>query len=535
MTKDQPTSLAMSESFPSTKKERDDPESTTAANIKEIPLDFWPAVQSFPREIWLVYITVLLAAFSRVCFVLVVVLFLSTDFNYTDSEASWIYAIHGIAGTGLSLGLGWVVDWLGVKETWLLGNALLFCGRVALPLFYSRRVVLFAIFALIPLGGMPLLYPSLTACINRASNPSNRAVAFSLYVVARSIGSCLAAPVVDGIRRYLVGHTNKSYIDDEYRMILFVSMIGTGLSIIPGFFVRTNVVNIKSASGEVIPKSKPHLILYEIFASPTIWKFLVFNLCFVGLFCLHRHIEATLPKFMIRALGNSVPFASVIGLYSFLTILFVPLMSTTAHLMSLYNTIVIACIVVSASVLPLLYASVWTSVAFIILLSLAEAVLEPRIMEFMCSQAPKGREGMYVVMGNVPSLVSRVVGGYSSGLLLETMCPEPEPGSVSKCNAFGIWMTIFVMTSVTPVLLIIFRPWFASLNINKDSRGDVVDDGINGNVHEDESEYASLAVEAKEPARGFLMSPLLSPRHTPFMGPGTPMSPSIAQSPFRGP
>ena len=65
--------------------------------------------------------------------------------------------------------------------------------------------------------------------------------------------------------------------------------------------------------------ASPHLFnrigcLQEVMASRETWKFMVMALICVNLKQLFRHVDATLPKYLIRAYGCNVPVGAIYGI-----------------------------------------------------------------------------------------------------------------------------------------------------------------------------------------------------------------------------
>ena len=54
--------------------------------------------------------------------------------------------------------------------------------------------------------------------------------------------------------------------------------------------------------------------LQEVMASRETWKFMVMALICVNLKQLFRHVDATLPKYLIRAYGCDTPVGAIYGI-----------------------------------------------------------------------------------------------------------------------------------------------------------------------------------------------------------------------------
>jgi hypothetical protein len=114
--------------------------------------------------------------------------------------------------------------------------------------------------------------------------------------------------------------------------------------------------------------------------------------------------------------------------------------------------------------------SFFISCLFVILLSLGEALIAPRLNEYAASIAPIGREGTYLALGHSPNFLGKMLSGFS-GELLNSYCPcfrsvcEPccqavlAAGQIPCPSGRKLWLFVGAVSLVSAVLIFLFRDW----------------------------------------------------------------------------
>ena len=164
---------------------------------------------------------------------------------------------------------------------------------------------------------------------------------------------------------------------------------------------------------------------------------------------IFRHLDATLPKYMIREFGDQVPKGTIYSINPFLIIILVPIIqAATTHIDPLIM-IHHGCYISAASVFFLVFSTSITScVLFVIVLSVGEAIWSPRFYDYTCTIAKEGREGTYMALSSAPLFLAKLPVGVMSGYLLQKYCPEEGPR-----NSKLMWGIIATTTATSPILL----------------------------------------------------------------------------------
>merc|ERR1740129_283223 len=118
---------------------------------------------------------------------------------------------------------------------------------------------------------------------------------------------------------------------------------------------------------------------------------------------IFRHLDATLPKYMVREFGDDVPFGSIYSINPAVTIILVPIMTAVFKHVDPLVMIHYGCYVSAFSVFFLAFStSITACVLFVVTLSIGEAMWSPRFYDYCMSVVQEGREGTYIALSSAP-------------------------------------------------------------------------------------------------------------------------------------
>jgi len=345
--------------------------------------------------------------------------------------------------------------------------------------------------------------PVLTTGIRRYTTDGNRGFAFGLFYVIMNVAALVSGPIVDACTMYYKHqleqqqdhqqgqdgtsfHQNMLIVDpapDEtdtattdseawqftgYRMVCFSAVIANAVGVMMAFTVReikldrpspqiehgiTDETNKPSNVTEFKPvKGSPWAILQETVRTKTFWRFLLVCLITLNVRMIFRHLDATLPKYMVREFGENVPKGTIYSINPAMIICMVPIITAATSKVDPLVMIHYGTYISAASVFLLaMSTSVTASILFIIILSIGEAIWSPRLYDYTMSVVREGREGTYMALSSAPLFLAKLPVGFLSGYLLEKYCPK-EGHRESRM----MWLIIALLTASSPVFLTIF-------------------------------------------------------------------------------
>lgn len=459
------------------------------------------------RELWIVLGVKFLAGAAYQLMNFTLVLWLSSDLGFNDTEAGGLVATWSIVMTVFTIMVGSLTDAIGLRRTFLLGFFICALSRLGMILTDVRWL---ALAALVPLAfGEALCTPVLVAAVRRYSTTAQRSISFSSLYVMLNLGFFLAYEIFDRLRDTMgeVGQAEVPLLGlkiSTYQMILFISML-IELVVLPIVYFGIRAGAEATDEGvRITPAERRHqdksLVkafgltvrdtlrdtgrnLLSLTRQSGFYRLLGFLALIAFLKFIFMHMSYAYPKFGVRELGEGAPFASLYGLNSVLIILLVPLVGVLTQHMSAYRMVTFGAVLSSASLFIMALPTSWFEgmadgflgravghwylklqgeispwyvmiFFYVIVLSLGEAFYSPRVYEYATAIAPKGQEASYAALSYAPFFLAKLLVGVVSGGLLERYCPKTGPR-----NSGMMWLIVGLITLVAPVGLIALRRW----------------------------------------------------------------------------
>jgi MFS family permease len=223
--------------------------------------------------------------------------------------------------------------------------------------------------------------------------------------------------------------------------------------------------------------------LLKVLTNP---RLVVFILIISGFWTAQYQLYATMPKYVIRLLGEDAKPEWLANINPLIVVLFVVLITKLMRNQKAVTSIFIGMILVPVSAFVLSLGQVWqnsagNSISVFNLFSMhpltlmliigiaiqgfAESFISPRYLEYFSLQAPKGEEGVYLGFGYLYSFFAAIAGFILSGFLLDKYCPDPKtlPAGITSIqkaayyqDAYHIWYYFIAIGLITSASLLIF-------------------------------------------------------------------------------
>jgi hypothetical protein len=197
----------------------------------------------------------------------------------------------------------------------------------------------------------------------------------------------------------------------------------------------------------------PCEIFGEVTSQKSFWKFVFMIVLLMGVRIVYRHLDATFPKYMMREFGKDVMYGSIIAINPFLIVILIPIFAPLSYQFSAYSQITFGALITSLSPFFLIIdTQMWSAIMFVVILSIGEALWSPRLYEYTIFITEEGREGIYMALASSPMFIATLITGATSGMLLESFCPEKGPK-----QSWKMWTLIGLITLTSPVLLFFLK------------------------------------------------------------------------------
>lgn len=421
---------------------------------------------------------------------IVLVPFLRDEFGYSDTEAGNLYGVWGFLTSVFGIVCGPVIDYLGVRRSLITGALFGVVGGIVLALARSRSWALLSVCLLMPLS-TSLGIPVLTIGIKRYTSAHNRDLAYGVFYSMMNVGAVIAGPCIDAIRYTVSDGVQYAGYTASYSRIVFllsgIMMLCTAL--IAAVFVRDVIVTkhgvvyrraasnpgplqqhpIRVDDNEVFDGDLELEDLDEEQLKPAakcscspkawmeplrdrfFWRLAVFSIAMTPVNMIFRHMDATLPTWLMRTLGERVAFGTLYIVDPLCVIVLTILFPFFFGRYDVYKRMMIGSLISAVSVFVLaMQASALSVVMFGILLSVGESLYSPLIYSYSMSLAPKDKEGSYTALSSAPLFTTKLFVGWISGMLLSAYCPRDGPND--QCSIVWVWVGGIAL--LTPVLLL---------------------------------------------------------------------------------
>lgn len=205
-----------------------------------------------------------------------------------------------------------------------------------------------------------------------------------------------------------------------------------------------------------VPISHSWAIIKELAASATFWRFVAFTLLLINLKAIFRHLDATLPTYLLRVFGSGVPKGLIYSINPFVIMFLTPVVSALTTHYAHYDMIKYGGYLTALSPFFLAVStSIWATICMVIVLSLGEAVWSPRTYDYTMSIAPEGKEASFAALATAPLFLATVPVGLMSGFLVSTFLPEDGGPQQPRM----LWLVVGLTTMISPVLITLLERW----------------------------------------------------------------------------
>ncbi len=438
--------------------------------------------KKFSQAFWVANTVELFERLSYYAIFIAITLYLSNVWGFSDIEAGVISGLFSGLLYLLPLFSGAYADKIGFRPALLLAFGLLTIGYFGLgivpTLLESAGLVSYGntttftglnssilrwtivpILALIVVGGS-FIKSIIAGTVAKETTTENRARGYSIFYMMVNIGAFMGKTVVDPLRQSL-GDQGLVYLN-------YFSASMTLLALITVFiFYKSAKSNEQHKSFKEIGQS-----LWTVLSNV---RLLILILIISGFWLIQSQLYATMPKYVIRLIGEDATpgwFANVNPLVVFLIVNFITsLMSKRSALYSIIIGMLI--IPFSAFVMSLgsqikadtllgMHPVATMMILGIALQAVAECFISPRYLEYFSLQAPKGEEGLYLGFSHLHSFFSFILAFVMSGFLLNKYLPDPrnfnsqEAYEAATTHAHYIWYVFVVIGLISALALGIY-------------------------------------------------------------------------------
>lgn len=442
----------------------------------------------FSKPFWVANFVELLERLAYYAVFIVITLYLSNVWGFSDIEAGVIAGLFSALLYLLPVFAGAIADKIGFRSAIILAFSLLTVGYAGLGILPTMlenaglvnydmtttytglnesylRWSIIAPLILVVIGGS-FIKSVISGTVARETTPENRARGYSIFYMMVNIGAFTGKTVVDPLRRSM-GDQGLVYLNYFSAAMTLLALIAVY------FFYKSAKTEGKGKSFAELGRSLGKVMLNG--------RLMLLILIVSGFWVIQSQMYATMPKYVIRLIGEGASpgwYANVNPLVVFVCVNFV---TSIMKKRNAITSMMIGMFIIPLSALVMSFGTQIGAanilgmhpVAFMMIIgiamqALAECFISPRYLEYFSLQAPKGEEGLYLGFSHLHSFFSFLLAFGLSGFLLDKYCPDPrlfinEAGvldsdayAAATQNAHYIWYVFVGIGAVSAIALVLY-------------------------------------------------------------------------------
>jgi MFS family permease len=382
----------------------------------------------------------------------------------------------GILTAGITIAmlfLGATVDWIGLRKSLLIALSLMLVGRILLTTspdlgvsgLWNSAHILSMLGILGIILGYGIYQPACYAGVKQLTNEKTAAMGYAMLYALMNLGGFLPGIISPPVRRAF-GITGVFWV----YAVLTVVGIGIVYFVITKKAMQKALRDAKGISGseekeeekdEMAEMTSKEKFLYYVKNFPLRdLRFLYFIFILIFVQTLFAHNWLTLPLYTSRAFEGFVSdnFEFFVNLNPILIFILAPMVTALTSKKDTYNMMIIGTLVMASPTFILaLGPNIYTLMAYLVIMTLGEAMWQPRFLQWVAEIAPKNMTGIYMGIGQFPWFLTKVITSLYSGWFLMNYCPaDTQP---IEMNTELMWLIYACIAMVSPLGLFLARKW----------------------------------------------------------------------------
>ena len=190
-------------------------------------------------------------------------------------------------------------------------------------------------------------------------------------------------------------------------------------------------------------------------------RFSFFIFILIPVQTLFAHNWLTIPYYLDRAFAGSIVseyFEVFSNINPVLIFILAPIVAGLTAKADVYKMMIYGTIIMSVPTFLLVIGpNVYLFLLFVLIMTIGEAMWQPRFLQWIAEVAPKGMTGLYMGVGQFPWFLTKVLTGFYSGWFLMKYVPLNMPPS--EMNSQTMWFMYGLIAITSPIGLIIAKKW----------------------------------------------------------------------------
>jgi MFS family permease len=178
---------------------------------------------------------------------------------------------------------------------------------------------------------------------------------------------------------------------------------------------------------------------------------------------LFAHNWLTLPQYFSRAFTGVVSenFEFFVNFNPILIFILAPMVAALTAKKDTYMMMIIGTFIMASPTFILaLGPSIWGVFGYLIIMTIGEAMWQPRFLQWIAEIAPKNMTGIYMGIGQFPWFMTKFITSLYSGWFLSQYCADGVPPE--QLNTEFMWLIYGFIAITSPIMLFLAKGWMGA-------------------------------------------------------------------------
>ena len=426
-----------------------------------------------PRALWGINLSYVIEGLTYFGVLGLLAIYFNDYIGLNDINAGFMVGVLTWGITFAMLILGSTVDIIGIRKALLISMFAFIGGRILLaaapelgpPGFgnVAHLTAMLGIFGIVI--GLGIYQPACYTAVRKFTTPKTAAMGYAMLYALMNLGGFLPGLISPPLR--------KAYgITGVFWVYVVLTVVGT--LVIAIILSKKTIENaLKAAEAGSEPDSQPETseseepdklsekISYYLKNIPVKdGRFMFFIFILIPVQTLFAHNWLTLPQYFSRAFEGVVSdnYEFFVNFNPILIFILAPIVTAFTIKKDTYKMMIAGTLIMAAPTFILsLGPSVFNVFAYLIIMTIGEAMWQPRFLQWIAEIAPKNMTGIYMGIGQFPWFMTKMITSLYSGWFLMQFCQAGVPPD--QLNTETMWFIYACIAMATPIALFLAKGW----------------------------------------------------------------------------